>query len=64
MINDVDFLNRIDEAEANKIIEKNEWPQKFQTFYKLLVLGRQNNCFVSFFDHFSSSLMLFGALRL
>jgi len=62
LIIDADFLNRIDDAGADKIIEKNEWPPRFQTFYELLVLGRQNNCRVDFFDPFSFSLIL--AVRL
>lgn len=56
-INDIDLFKRIDASVAGNIIKKNQWPDQFQTFEELLILGKNNNCSVQFLDPFSPSLL-------
>lgn len=55
--NDIHCLKRLNSAEAEKIIQNNEWPQSFQTLEELFAIGRDHNRSVSFVESLNSSLV-------
>jgi hypothetical protein len=55
--NDIHCLKRLNNAEAEKIIQNNEWPKSFETLEELFAIGRDNNRSVRFMEPLDSSLV-------
>ncbi len=55
--NDIHLLKRLDNTEAEKIIQNNEWPKCFETLEELFAIGRDNNRSVRFMEPLDSSLV-------
>jgi len=55
-VNDIDLFKRIDTSMAHKVIQENKWPEHFQTFEELLILGKNNNRSVRFEYPFCNAL--------
>lgn len=56
-INDIELLKRLDNAVADKIIQKNEWPEHFKTLEELLAIGKLNDRSVRFVDYVARGLI-------
>jgi hypothetical protein len=57
-INDIDLFKRIENSVADNIIHNDIWPKCFETFAKLLAIGKHNNRLARFDDPFAFSLVI------
>lgn len=55
--NDIHCFKRLNSAEAEKIIQNNEWPKCFETIEELFAIGKDNSRSVRFIEPLDSSLV-------